>query len=137
MTRARLFQALGYGLSRFASAFPHHGLHALPTRGEARPSFPLCPCLPLFMLRSCGSQADITKTSGRLQEELRSAEHSERTTRKQHESKIEGVVHTARNLGQIAAYLLQTGAMEEASNFYEQVRCHSPCAVNWMVLSPG
>ena len=65
---------------------------------------------------------EMTKKSVALQEELRSAEHTERTQRKQVDAQLEGCVHTARNLGQIAAYFLQTGAMEEAAAFYGQAK---------------
>jgi len=67
-------------------------------------------------------KADVTKRSMVLQEELRAAEATERTERKKIDDKLEGVVHTARNLGQIAAYFLQTGAMAEAADFYMQAK---------------
>ena len=67
-------------------------------------------------------KADVTKRSMELQEELRSAETSEHASRKRVDAQLDGVVHTARNLGQIAAYFLQTGAMEEAAEFYGQAK---------------
>ena len=67
-------------------------------------------------------KAQVTQRSMVLQEELRAAEHQERQERKKIDDKLEGVVHTARNLGQIAAYFLQTGAMEEAADFYMQAK---------------
>merc|ERR1719502_888212 len=57
-----------------------------------------------------------------LQEELRAAEHTERGERKRVDAQLEGVIHTARNLGQIAAYFMQTGAIEEAVDFYNQAK---------------
>ena len=67
-------------------------------------------------------KAEMTKRSMVLQEELRTSEHNERTQRKVVDAQLEGVIHTARNLGQIAAYFLQTGAMEEAADFYNQAQ---------------
>merc|ERR1719149_195584 len=64
-------------------------------------------------------KADVTRRSMLLQEELRT---SERQESKKVEAKIDGVIHTARNLGQIAAYFLQTGAMAEAAEFYSQAK---------------
>ena len=65
---------------------------------------------------------EVTKKSALLQEELRASEHAERTERKKVDGQLEGVIHTARNLGQIAAYFLQTGAVEEAATFYTQAK---------------
>ena len=67
-------------------------------------------------------KAMMTKKSMTLQEELRTTEHTERTARAATDSQTEGIVHTARNLGQLAAYFLQTGAMEEAADFYTQAK---------------
>jgi hypothetical protein len=67
-------------------------------------------------------KADITKKSIALQEELRGGESAELHERKQVDAKLDGVIHTARNLGQIAAYFLQTGATEEAAEFYVQAK---------------
>ena len=67
-------------------------------------------------------KADATKKSMILQEELRATESQERHESKKVDATLEGVVHTARNLGQIAAYFLQTGAMEEAASFYAQAK---------------
>ena len=44
----------------------------------------------------------------------------ERHARRSLEAQTEGAIHTARNLGQLAAYFLQTGAMQEAADFYLQ-----------------
>ena len=55
-------------------------------------------------------------------QELTTAEHTERAERERVDTLTQGIVHTARNLGQIAAYLLQTGAMEDAASFYEQAK---------------
>merc|ERR1719230_1164548 len=57
-----------------------------------------------------------------LQEELRAAEMQERTERKKVDATLEGIIHTARNLCQIAAYFWQTGAMQEAVDFYAQAK---------------
>ena len=51
----------------------------------------------------------------RSQEELRANELSERQERKRTDALHEGVIHTARNLGQIAAYFMQTGAVNEVT----------------------
>jgi hypothetical protein len=67
-------------------------------------------------------KSDIMTRSKVLQEELRSAEMLERQESKSADTKLEGVIHTARNLGQIAAYFLQTGAVEEAADFYSQAK---------------
>ena len=67
-------------------------------------------------------KADVTRRSMLLQEELRTSELQERHESKKVEAKIDGVIHTARNLGQIAAYFLQTGAMAEAADFYSQAK---------------
>lgn len=64
---------------------------------------------------------DAITNSKALQEELRATELRERHERGAIDAQLDGVVHTARNLGQIAAYLLQTGAMDEAADFYLQV----------------
>jgi len=67
-------------------------------------------------------KAEVTKQSMVLQEELRASELQERHERKKVDAQLEGVIHTARNLGQIAAYFLQTGAMDEAAQFYMQAK---------------
>ena len=67
-------------------------------------------------------KATSLNRSMQLQEELRTSELQERHERKTVDTKLEGVIHTARNLGQIAAYFLQTGAMAEAADFYTQAK---------------
>ena len=64
----------------------------------------------------------VTKRSMGLQEELQSSELRERHERATVDAHLEGVMHTARNLGQIAAYFLQTGAAAEAAEFYSQAK---------------
>mmetsp|Transcript_23787 Transcript_23787/g.47479 ORF Transcript_23787/g.47479 Transcript_23787/m.47479 type:complete len:462 (-) Transcript_23787:854-2239(-) len=65
---------------------------------------------------------EMSTTSAKLMDELRAAEREEQTIRRAHDAHTEGVVHTARNLGQIAAYFMQTGATEDAASFYVQAR---------------
>jgi hypothetical protein len=65
---------------------------------------------------------DTLQTTVALQEELQSAEMQERHERKGLEAQSEGAIHTARNLGQLAAYFLQTGATQEAADFYLQAK---------------
>ena len=65
---------------------------------------------------------DVLQTTVALQEELQGAEMQERHERKSIEAQTEGAIHTARNLGQLAAYFLQTGAMREAADFYLQAK---------------
>ena len=36
------------------------------------------------------------------------------------QQQLEGAIHTAHNLGQLAAYFLQTGATQEATDFFMQ-----------------
>jgi len=67
-------------------------------------------------------KADVTKRSMILQEQLRTSESAERAEGRKVEAKLDGVIHTARNLGQIAVYFLQTGAMEEAANFFMRAK---------------
>ena len=67
-------------------------------------------------------KADVTKRSMLLQEQLRTSESAERAEGRKVEAKLDGVIHTARNLGQIAVYFLQTGAMEEAANFFMRAK---------------
>ena len=67
-------------------------------------------------------KADTMKKSMMLSEELRAAEQQERHQNKQVDATLEGIVHTARNLGQIAAYFLNTGANAEAADFYAQAK---------------
>ena len=64
----------------------------------------------------------MLQTTVALQEELQGAEMQERHERKSVEAQTEGAIHTARNLGQLAAYFLQTGAMREAADFYLQAK---------------
>jgi len=65
---------------------------------------------------------EVSTKSAALQEGLRAAEHQERGERKKVDAQLEGVIHTAKNLGQIACYFLQTGATEEAADFYTQAK---------------
>ena len=62
-------------------------------------------------------KADATKRSMVLQEELRAAESAERHERLKVDTQLDGVMATARNLGQIAAFLLKTGEPAEAADF--------------------
>jgi len=57
-----------------------------------------------------------------LQEELRAAENTERSARMKADRELDGVMATARNLGQIAAFLLKTGQPAEAAEFYMQAK---------------
>ena len=57
-----------------------------------------------------------------LQEELQSAEMRERHERTSLDAQVEGAIHMARNLGQLAVQFLQMGAMQEAGDFYLQAK---------------
>jgi len=65
---------------------------------------------------------DVLKQSTALQEQLRAAEIKEQSERHAFEAKVDGVCHTARNLGQTAAFFLQSGEVEEAAAFYMQAK---------------
>ena len=67
-------------------------------------------------------KAEAIKRSMSLQEELREAESREKFQRKALDAKMSGVVGTAHNLGQTAAYFLSTGEVEEAATFYMQAK---------------
>jgi len=67
-------------------------------------------------------KSQTTVRTNALAEELRTSEHRELLMRKSIDERLEGVVHTARNLGQIAAYFLQAGEMDEAASFYQQAK---------------
>jgi len=67
-------------------------------------------------------KAEVLKQSTNLQEQLRTSETKEQRERHAWEAKVDGVCLTARNLGQTAAYFLQTGDMEEAAVFYMQAK---------------
>jgi len=67
-------------------------------------------------------KAEAIKKSMSLQEELREAESKEQFTRRAFTTKMDGVVATARNLGQTAAYFLSTGEVAEAADFYMQAK---------------
>ena len=56
-----------------------------------------------------------------LQEGLQQAELRAPQEIAAHEAALDGAIHTARNLGQIAAYFFQTGAANDAADFYMQV----------------
>ena len=67
-------------------------------------------------------KAAVATRSEELQESLNSAELRSRHERESLETALDGAIHTARNLGQIAAYFFQTGASQEAADFYMQAR---------------
>jgi hypothetical protein len=67
-------------------------------------------------------KADLLQRSMALQEELRAQEARESTERHSHDDHIDGVVQTAKNLGQMAAYFLQTNQVGEAADFYVQAK---------------
>ena len=64
----------------------------------------------------------VAARSEELQEALNSAELRSRHERESLEAALDGAIHTARNLGQIAAYFFQTGASNEAADFYMQAK---------------
>jgi len=64
----------------------------------------------------------VLKQSAMLQEQLQAAEAKELSDRKAFEKKVDGVSATARNLGQTAAFFLQSGEVEEAASFYMQAK---------------
>ena len=67
-------------------------------------------------------KAELLRKSMALQEELRTSEGAEQAQRHAFDDQVEGVVQTARNLGQMAAYFLQTNQVEEAADFYLQAK---------------
>ncbi|KAL1520241.1 hypothetical protein AB1Y20_023711 [Prymnesium parvum] len=74
----------------------------------------------------------IAARSRELQDSLHSAELRAAHEQQGLQVSFEGAMHTARNLGQIAAYLLQTGSYEEAADFYSQAK-----AIFDATLGPG
>ena len=90
-----------------------------------RCGFFLFPSFSLLVSRTrifilIGSSCKHRSAEARKHVELFQA--TERHERKKLDAQLEGVIHTARNLGQIAAYFLQTGAMAEAADFYSQAK---------------
>jgi len=67
-------------------------------------------------------KASVMERSMVLQEEVRAAEGKEQKDRQRVDGLLEGIIHTARNLGQIACFFLQTGMMDEAADFYMQAK---------------
>lgn len=67
-------------------------------------------------------KASASKRAMELQEELQQSEMRGPHERQQLEASLDGAIHTARNLGQIAAYFFQTGAANEAADFYTQAK---------------
>ena len=67
-------------------------------------------------------KAKLLQQSMALQEELRAQEAKEMSERHDYDEHLEGVVQTARNLGQMAAYFLQTNQVGEAADFYMQAK---------------
>ena len=63
-----------------------------------------------------------SKRALELQELLQTAELKAPHEQSALDATLEGAIHTARNLGQIAAYFFQTGAANEAADFYMQAK---------------
>jgi|EP00900_Chrysochromulina_parva_P024627 kinesin family protein 5 len=65
--------------------------------------------------------ANIKRTA-EMQQELSETDASVRIARMKADKEIDGVIATARNLGQISAFLLKTGDATEAAEFYMQAK---------------
>ena len=67
-------------------------------------------------------KAGLLKRSLELQEELKTQELSAKNETSGFDERLDGVVQTARNLGQMAAYFMQTKQQQEAADFYMQAK---------------